>query len=89
MRIERDHSGDFVLDPTALAGRFGLSDGDFRRNLQSGFITSMIEKGQGEDAGTWRLTLRFGNRVWLAVINADDEITSETMSFSRGTARKR
>ena len=88
MRIERDGSGDFVLDPAALASRFGLSSSVFRSNLQRGFITSMIEQGQGEDAGTWRLTLRFGNRVWQVIINAEDEIVTETMNFSHAGARK-
>lgn len=81
-RIERDAGGDFVLDPAVLAARFRLSVADFRRNMALGHITSMVEAGQGEDAGRFRLTLRFGNRVWRAVVDASGRVADETLGFT-------
>ena len=49
MQIERDGNGDFILEPEEIAGRFGLSVADFRRNQTLGHVTSTVERGEGED----------------------------------------
>ena len=63
MQIERDGNGDFILDPAEIARRFGQSVADFRRQQEQGLVKSTVEKGEGEDAGTSRLSLRIGNRI--------------------------
>ena len=46
--------------------------------------------GEGEDKGTWRLSIRCGNRIWSAIILKDGEIGEEKMCFtSAGSAIQR
>ncbi|WP_018237693.1 DUF6522 family protein [Ensifer sp. BR816] len=85
--MERDNSGDFILDPAMLADRFRLSMNDLRRNFKMGLLTSMVERGEGQDAGTCRLSVKLGNRIWRAVLNSEDRIVSEEVTFLRTTAR--
>lgn len=89
MQIERDPNGDFILQPADLAERFGLTSDDFRRRMQKGLLASTVEVGEGEDAGTCRLSLRLGNRLWRAILDAEDRVTSEEMTFVRGQLLRR
>lgn len=89
MYVERDSSGNFVLDPAELAVRFALTPGDFRSRMQQGLLVSTVEIGLDNDEGTCRLSLRLGNRLWRATIDADDRITSETLTFVRGKLLRR
>src|SRR4051812_50018513 len=77
MRIERDHRGDYVLDPTVLAEKLSIPPQDLRRNMRLGLVTSLVEIGEGADAGLRRLTIRCGAAGWRAVIDADDQILQE------------
>lgn len=81
MRIERDAEGNFTLDPDELASRFGLASDDFRSRMQRGVIVSTVEEGRDDDAGTFRLNVRLGNRLWRAVVDADRNVKTETMTF--------
>lgn len=87
MHVQRDQNGDFTFDPAALADRFQLSSDDFRRNIRRGLVTSMVERGEGEDAGTCRLRVKIGNRVWTAILNSEDRVISEEMTIYRATSR--
>lgn len=89
MHVERDSGGNFVLDPVELAVRFDLTPDDFRARMRQGLVVSTVETGQGDDDGTSRLTLRLGNRLWRAVIDADGDVESETMTFVRGKMLRR
>lgn len=87
MNVEQSQNGDLILDPAELAGRFGLSMDDLRRNLRKGLVTSMIERGEGDDAGTCRLSVKLGNRIWRAILNCENQVVSEEMTFYRTNAR--
>lgn len=89
MQIERDGEGNFILDPAELAGRFELSPDDFRRNMRQGLVVSTVEIGTAEEAGTCRLSLRLGNRIWRAILDTEDRVTSETLTFVRGKTLRR
>ncbi len=78
MKIERDIQGDFIVAPDDLANRFGLSGADLRLKLKRGLVKSRVETGQAEDAGNFRLTVRIGNRIWLAILDADGRLVRET-----------
>ncbi|WP_117195216.1 DUF6522 family protein [Rhizobium terrae] len=84
MRIERDPSGDFILESGEIADRFGLSRDDFRQRIRQGLVASRVERGEAEDAGTSRLSIRLGNRLWQAILSNEDEVQSETVTFVRG-----
>jgi len=77
MRIEQDPSGDHVLDATALAEKLSIPPEDLRRRMRLGLVTSLVETGEGEDAGLRRLTVCCGAAVWRAVIDADGQIVGE------------
>jgi hypothetical protein len=77
MKLERDPKGDFFIDPSALADRLAVNADELRRRMRLGLVTSIIETGDGEDLGRQRLTLRSGNKVWRAVVDADQNILSE------------
>lgn len=89
MQIERDGNGDFILDPVELAERFGLTPKDFRRQQEQGLVKSTVEVGGGEDAGTRRLSLRIGNRIWRAILDGDDRVVREEMNIARGAPVRR
>ncbi|KGE02246.1 MULTISPECIES: DUF6522 family protein [Rhizobium/Agrobacterium group] len=89
MHIERGPNGDFILESGELAGRFGLSGEDFRQRIRQGLVKSMVERGEAEDIGTCRLSVRLGNRLWRAILSNEGEVRDEAMTFVRGGGRVR
>ena len=83
MLIGRDPNGDFILASSELAERFGLSLADLRRHMRHGAVVSSVEIGTAEHAGTKRVSLRLGNRLWRAVLNDQNEVQHEEMSVIR------
>ncbi len=71
MKIEHEQDGDVTLDPDELALAFNLSPAQFRRYLRQGLVTSRVERGEGDDLGRARITVRIGNRVWQAIVDAE------------------
>jgi hypothetical protein len=82
-KLERDSGGDFVLDPALLAERFAINAERFRRLVRTGQVKSSVERGQGEDEGRQRLTVRCGNRAWTAVVDAGGRVVSENLRVLR------
>ena len=80
MHIERDAKGDFLLESSEVANRFGLPLAELRHLMALGLMTSTVEMGEGEDQGASRLTLRWGSRVWRAIVDANNNVTSEKIS---------
>lgn len=60
-----------VVPAALLAARFGLSEAGLRAEMRAGRITSLVERGEGEDAGRLRLTVRHGARRWAVVVEPD------------------
>lgn len=89
MQIERDGNGDFILDPAEIARRFGQSVTDFRRHQEQGLVKSTVEVGEGEDAGTRRLSLRIGNRIWRAILDENGQVVREEMNIAHGAPVRR
>ena len=87
MRIERDQRGDYVLDASALAEKLSIPPEDLRSCWRLGLVTSRVETGEGEDAGLRRLTVRCGDEVWRAVLDADDQIVEEEQVGEPGLSR--
>ena len=77
MRIVRDGRGDCGLDATALAETLSIPPEDLRRRMRLGLVTSLVETGEGADAGLRRLTVRCGAAVWRAVVDANGRIVGE------------
>ncbi|MBU1312848.1 MAG: hypothetical protein KJ947_24675 [Alphaproteobacteria bacterium] len=83
MNIERDQNGDFFLESAEIAEKFNLSLESLRDFQQRKLVASTIERGEGEDAGSYRISLRIGNRLWRAVVDAEDVVRRETVSTVR------
>lgn len=56
--VEIDAGGEVVLAAEDAALLLGVPLADFLADLRSGVVFSVIERGEGEDAGRIRATLR-------------------------------
>ena len=77
MKLERDPQGDFVVEPGILARKLSVPEDELRHQMQLGQVTSAVERGEGEDAGCQRLSVRCGDMVWRAVVDAGLNVVSE------------
>jgi hypothetical protein len=57
-RLEIDGNGDVVVPADTAARLLGAALPDFLADLRAGVVYSVVERGEGEDAGRLRLTLR-------------------------------
>lgn len=79
MAVEED---GIVLDAAFLAARFSISEAQMRGFMARRMVQSRVERGEGEDSGRWRLTIRIGNRIWRGIVSADGALQSETLGLS-------
>ncbi|RIK83455.1 MAG: hypothetical protein DCC69_14165 [Hyphomicrobiales bacterium] len=77
MKLERDADGDYVLDPALLTQRLSVPEDELRHLMRLGQVTSVVEAGEGDDAGRQRLSVRCGDMVWRAVVDAQLNVLSE------------
>lgn len=56
--VEIDAAGDVVLDAEAMAALLGAPLDEVLADLRAGAVYSVVERGEGADAGRLRLTLR-------------------------------
>lgn len=84
----RDADGSFTLNAGRLAGRFGWSEPELRDLMRRGLVTSRVERGEGEDAGRWRLSVHCGNRCWRAIVLADGTMAEEQLEFVPAQGRR-
>ena len=87
-RIVTGPDGDFTLDAALVARGFGWTTPELREHMRRGLVTSRVERGEGEDAGTWRLSMQCGNRRWQAVVGRDGTITGQHVDFTRPSGRR-
>jgi hypothetical protein len=74
LTLARDESGEFLLPADMLAERFGWPIKTLRDMMRRGLVSSRVERGEGDDAGRWRLSVRCGNRRWQAIVEADGSV---------------
>ena len=75
--LSRDDKGEFLLPADMLAARFGWPTQKLRDMMRRGLVASRVERGEGEDEGRWRLSVRCGNRRWQAVVEADGTVGAQ------------
>lgn len=71
IRIE---NGEVTVDAAFLAPRLGLPVDKFQAEMRRGAVVSTVEEGRDEDAGRTRITVRYGARLWGAVVEPDGTI---------------
>lgn len=65
-----DAEGNPELPAEFCAALLGARLEDFRADLRAGVVYSLVERGEGEDAGRLRLTLRRRGRERVLVVEA-------------------
>jgi hypothetical protein len=65
--ITASHDG-FTVDAELVAGKLGLSPDVFWQELKRGIVYGVVERGEGEDAGSTRLTFRYRARSWSVTL---------------------
>lgn len=76
--------GTFQIDAAFIAGKFDMPVEEARALMRRGLFRSTVEKGEGEDAGRWRLTMRCGNRVWQGIVSEDGTVRHESVGLAGG-----
>ncbi|MBO9630813.1 MAG: hypothetical protein J7516_15450 [Shinella sp.] len=64
-----------------LAARFNWPVETFRDMMRRGLVSSRVERGEGEDEGRWRLSVRCGNRRWQAIVEADGKVGEQRIDI--------
>lgn len=78
-RIHIDPDGTFTLDAQLVASSFGWTEKEFQNFMRRGLIKSVVERGDDEDIGKWRLSIISGNRCWQAIIDNDGHLAEQSM----------
>ena len=65
--ITRSEDG-FVVDAELVAGELGLPPDTFWQEVKRGIVYSVVERGEGEDAGRVRLTFRYRAQSWSIIL---------------------
>jgi hypothetical protein len=58
----------FVVDAELVAGELGLPPDTFWQEVRRGIVYSVVERGEGEDAGRVRLTFRYRTQSWSIIL---------------------
>jgi hypothetical protein len=58
-----------VVEAALVAEKLGLSTDVFWREMKRGIVYSVVERGEGEDAGRVRLTFRYRSRSWVVTVD--------------------
>lgn len=67
-----------VLTPAQVAEALGITDEALRTELRAGRVLSVVERGEGEDAGRLRGRLRWRSLEVVLVIGADGTVLEMT-----------
>ena len=66
--IAEARDGGHTLDAERAAAGLGITVELFWRELKRGIVYGTVERGEGEDAGRTRLTLRYRARSWSVIL---------------------
>lgn len=75
MRIEMTDGGP-VVPATELGPLLGIEAADLPRLMRDGVVTARHELGIGEDAGRFRLSFRYGERLVRLTCTDDGTVVS-------------
>lgn len=71
-------SGDIVIDAATLAGWLGVDTATLSAAIENGTIRTLVERGEGEDEGRVRLTVRYQGRQLCMIREPDGALTETT-----------
>ncbi len=70
------HGDDFTVDATIIAEGLGLPEHAIARAMSSGAITTRTERGEGDDAGRFRLSFFHRRKVLRLTVDGGGTILS-------------
>ena len=73
MRLEKTDAG-FTIDAGELGALLGLAAEDVRRMMREGGITTRTERGEGADAGRYRLSFLSPDRRLQLIVDEAGEV---------------
>lgn len=79
MRLEASDDG-MTINAADLARLLELPEADVKRMMRAGTITSRFERGEGEDAGRFRLTFFEGHRRIRLIVDGSGEVLQTSRS---------
>ena len=71
--------GTVQIDATIIAEAFGIAPGRLMDLMREGKVTSLSERGIGEDAGRHRLTFFHDNRRLRIVVNENGDMVQRSV----------
>ena len=74
MRLERTTEGGFIVDAEDLGPLLEVEPAQVQGLMRQGRITSLLEQGEGEDLGRFRLTFRLGRLRVRLIVSADGRV---------------
>lgn len=75
----------FEVDAAVIATAFGLDPTTLQSKMRAGEVSSLCEKGEGADAGRFRLTFRHAGRVLRLTVDGDGHILKQSTFDAPGT----
>ncbi len=66
------------VDATLIADAFSLTPNAVQELMREGEITSLCERGEGEDAGRMRLTFWYGDRALRLILSDAGTLISQS-----------
>ena len=71
-------SGDIVIDAAMLAEWLGVDTAILSEAIENGAIRTLVERGEGEDEGRVRLTVRYHDQQFCMIREPDGSLTEST-----------
>lgn len=81
MRLEPSDSG-MTIDATDLGRLLGRPPEEVKRMMRDGAITTRFERGEGEDAGRFRLTFFEGEQRIRLIVDGSGNVLQTSRSRS-------
>lgn len=66
--------GVFTVDAEVIAAALGIESERVQPLMHDGEITSLCERGVGEDIGRYRLTFFHANRAYHLIVDDEDHV---------------
>lgn len=74
-------TGDFEIDSAIVARGMKLSVPHFLAEMRRGNVHGLVEKGEGDDEGRYRLNFRYRGRQLRMVIASDGRVVAEELDL--------
>jgi hypothetical protein len=70
--------GAFTVDADVIAAALGIESERVQPLMRDGKITSVCERGVGEDVGRYRLTFLHANRAYHLIVDEEGHVTERS-----------